>query len=67
MDTSFATQARAIVYMVQNHERLGNEVIRVPDEVDNELAMIKLRTLGIEIDTLTDEQYNYIHSWQEGT
>ena len=67
MDTSFATQARAIVYMVQNHERLANEVIRVPDEIDNELALVKLKTLGIEIDTLTDEQYNYIHSWQEGT
>ena len=38
-----------------------------PDEIDNELAMIKLRSLGIEIDTLTEEQYNYIHSWQEGT
>ncbi|MCQ2078692.1 MAG: adenosylhomocysteinase [archaeon] len=67
MDTSFATQARAIEYMVANHDKLSNEVIRVPDEIDNELAMIKLRTLGIEIDTLTEEQYNYIHSWTEGT
>lgn len=67
MDTSFATQARAIEYMVANHDRLGNEVIRVPEEIDNELALVKLRTLGISIDTLTEEQYNYIHSWQEGT
>ncbi|MCQ2070379.1 MAG: adenosylhomocysteinase [archaeon] len=67
MDTSFATQARAIVYMVENHDKLANEVIRVPDEIDNELALVKLRTLGIEIDSLTEDQYNYIHSWQEGT
>ena len=67
MDTSFSTQAMAIVYMVENHDKLSNNVIPVPDEIDNELAMIKLRSLGIEIDTLTEEQYNYIHSWQEGT
>ena len=67
MDTSFSTQAMAIVYMVENHDRLANEVIPVPDKIDNELARIKLATLGIEIDTLSEEQYNYIHSWQEGT
>ena len=67
MDTSFSTQAMAIVYMVENHDRLANEVIPVPDKIDNELARIKLATLGVEIDTLSEEQYNYIHSWQEGT
>ena len=67
MDTSFSTQAMAIVYMVENHDKLSNNVIPVPDEIDNELARIKLRSLGIEIDTLSEEQYNYIHSWQEGT
>ncbi|AMH95503.1 adenosylhomocysteinase AhcY2 [methanogenic archaeon ISO4-H5] len=67
MDTSFSTQAMAIVYMVENHDKLKNNVIPVPDEIDNELARIKLRTLGISIDKLTEEQYNYIHSWQEGT
>ena len=67
MDTSFSTQAMAIVYMVENHDKLANNVIPVPDEIDNELARIKLRSLGIEIDKLTEEQYNYIHSWQEGT
>ncbi len=67
MDTSFSTQAMAIVYMVENHDKLSNQVIPVPDEIDNELARIKLRSLDIEIDTLTEEQYNYIHSWQEGT
>ena len=67
MDTSFSTQAMAIVYMVENHDKLKNNVIPVPDEIDNELARIKLRTLGISIDKLTEDQYNYIHSWQEGT
>ena len=67
MDTSFSTQAMAIVYMVENHDKLANEVIPVPDGIDSELARIKLSTLGIEIDSLTEEQYNYIHSWQEGT
>ncbi len=67
MDTSFSTQAMAIEYMVENHDSLSNGVIRVPDEIDEKLARIKLDTLGISIDSLTDEQYNYIHSWQEGT
>ncbi|MEE3363298.1 MAG: adenosylhomocysteinase [Methanomethylophilus sp.] len=67
MDTSFSTQAMALVYMVENHDKLKNNVIPVPDEIDDELARIKLRTLGISIDKLTEEQYNYIHSWQEGT
>ena len=67
MDTSFSTQAMAIVYMVENHDKLANEVIPVPDSIDQELARIKLDTLGISIDRLTEEQYNYIHSWQEGT
>ncbi len=67
MDTSFSTQAMAIEYMVENHDALPNGVIRVPDEIDEKLARIKLDTLGISIDSLTDEQYNYIHSWQEGT
>lgn len=67
MDTSFASQAMGIVYMVNNHERMSCQVYRVPDEIDNEIATIKLRSLGIEIDSLTPEQYDYIHSWQEGT
>ena len=67
MDTSFATQAMGIVHMVREHDRMGPGVHRIPDSIDDRLARIKLRTLGIEIDTLTEEQYDYIHSWQEGT
>ena len=55
MDTSFASQAMGIVYMVNNHERMSCQVYRVPDEIDNEIATIKLRSLGIEIDSLTPE------------
>lgn len=67
MDTSFSTQAMAIRYMVENHGRLDKGVIPVPASIDDELARIKLSTLGISIDSLTEEQYRYIHSWQEGT
>lgn len=67
MDTSFSTQAMGIVYMVENHDKMENKVYSVPDEIDLELASIKLRTMGISIDTLTKEQYAYTHSWQEGT
>ncbi len=67
MDTSFATQAMGIVYMSQNYKDMKADVHRIPDSIDDRLARIKLKTLGIEIDSLTDEQYDYIHSWQEGT
>lgn len=67
MDTSFATQAMGIVYMTENYSKMEPGVHRIPDSIDDRLARIKLRTLGIEIDTLTDEQYEYINSWQEGT
>ena len=67
MDTSFATQAMGIVHMSQHYGEMEPGVYRVPPEIDDRLARIKLKTLGVEIDTLTDEQYDYIHSWQEGT
>lgn len=67
MDTSFATQAMGIVHMSQHYSEMEPGVYRVPPEIDDRLARIKLKTLGVEIDTLTDEQYDYIHSWQEGT
>ena len=67
MDTSFATQAMGIVHMSQHYGEMQPAVYRIPPEIDDSLARIKLKTLGVEIDTLTDEQYDYIHSWQEGT
>ena len=67
MDTSFASQAMGIVYMVQHHDEMAPGVFRVPEEIDTEIARIKLASLGIKIDVQTKEQYDYIHSWQEGT
>lgn len=67
MDTSFAAQALGIVYMTQHHDEIGNVVYAVPDEIDERIARIALESQGVEIDTLTQEQYDYIHSWQEGT
>ena len=67
MDTSFASQAMGIVYMVEHHKEMSPGVFRVPEEIDTEIARIKLASLGIKIDVQTKEQYDYIHSWQEGT
>jgi adenosylhomocysteinase len=67
MDTSFASQAMGIVYMVRHHGEMSPGVFRVPEEIDSEIARIKLASLGIKIDVQTKEQYDYIHSWQEGT
>ncbi|MDO5852770.1 MAG: adenosylhomocysteinase [Thermoplasmata archaeon] len=67
MDMSFATQALGLVYMVNNHDRMDNDVRAVPAEIDEEIARIKLRSMGVEIDSLTDAQVSYITGWEEGT
>jgi len=67
MDMSFATQALGIVYMSQNYKNLQPQVYRVPDEIDQEIAQIKLKSLGITIDSLTVDQSNYVSGWKEGT
>ncbi|MDO5862166.1 MAG: adenosylhomocysteinase [Thermoplasmata archaeon] len=67
MDMSFATQALGLVYMVNNHDRMDNEVRAVPEEIDSEIARIKLRSMGVEIDSLTEAQVSYITGWEEGT
>jgi len=67
MDMSFANQALAVKWLVENKGKLENKVYRVPDEIDREVAKIKLKTMGIEIDVLTEEQKKYLESWQEGT
>jgi adenosylhomocysteinase len=67
MDMSFANQALAAEYAVQNAGKLEKKVYGVPDDIDREIARLKLATMGIEIDTLTDEQANYLASWNEGT
>ena len=67
MDMSFAGQAMAAKYLVDNEGKLENKVHIIPEEVDQEIARIKLEALGIHIDTLTEEQVKYLNSWEEGT
>jgi adenosylhomocysteinase len=67
MDMSFANQALSAVYMIQNAAELQNNVYSVPEDVDREIARIKLQEMGIAIDTLTPEQEHYLNSWEEGT
>lgn len=67
MDMSFANQALSAEYMVKNGKSLQKMVYSVPEDIDKEIARIKLAAMGINIDTLTDEQIHYLNSWQEGT
>ena len=67
MDMSFANQALAVEWMVKNHATLEKRVYRVPVEIDREVARLKLRAMNVEIDQLTAEQDEYLHSWQQGT
>ena len=67
MDMSFATQALGIVHMSQNYQSMENKVYAVPAEIDMQIAMLKLKSMGVSIDSLTDEQVSYITGWEEGT
>ncbi|MGI6740231.1 MAG: adenosylhomocysteinase [Brevefilum sp.] len=67
MDMSFANQSLSAEYMVKNADILKNKVYAVPDDIDQEIARLKLESMGIKIDTLTEEQIRYLNSWQEGT
>ena len=67
MDMSFANQALCLEYIVKNRGRLESKVYPVPEEVDKQVARLKLHSMGIDIDTLTLEQEKYLTSWEEGT
>jgi len=67
MDMSFANQALCAEYMARNASTLEPQVYDVPDEIDKEVARLKLGAMGIGIDTLTEEQERYLSSWEEGT
>ena len=67
MDMSFANQALASEFLLQNKGQLANEVHALPKEVDREIASLKLQAMGIDIDELTEEQARYLASWEEGT
>jgi adenosylhomocysteinase len=67
MDMSFANQALAAEFAIANAATLERKVYPVPEEIDREIARLKLDTMGIEIDELTEEQARYLASWNEGT
>ena len=67
MDMSFANQALSVEWIVKNHASLEKRVYPVPVEIDTEVARLKLRAMGVEIDALTSEQAEYLDSWQQGT
>lgn len=67
MDMSFANQALACSYLAQNHEQLEKRVYNVPEEIDRQIAQLKLNSMNIQIDELTDEQREYLNSWEHGT
>jgi adenosylhomocysteinase len=67
MDMSFANQALAAEFLIRNHGKLPNGVHALPKEVDREIAALKLKAMGVTIDTLTAEQTKYLSSWEEGT
>lgn len=67
MDMSFANQALGAEYMLKNAEKLKPQVRVIPEEIDREIAALKLAALGVEIDVLTPEQKKYLESWEEGT
>ncbi|MHA1107254.1 MAG: adenosylhomocysteinase [Promethearchaeota archaeon] len=67
MDMSFGLQALMSEYIVQNKDSLKPGMVDVPTDIDDKVGILKLNAMGIKIDTLTEEQYNYIHGYEEGT
>ena len=67
MDMSFANQALGAEYMLKHGATLKPDVYTIPEQIDREIARLKLQSMGVEIDTLTEEQARYLASWEEGT
>jgi len=67
MDMSFANHALCCEYLVKNHKKLKPDVYNVPKEIDDRVAQLKLESMGIKIDKLTEEQKKYLTEWKEGT
>ena len=65
MDMTFALQALALKYVNESHEKIGRRVVNVPYEIDEQVARLKLESMGLTIDRLSDDQKNYLESWQE--
>jgi len=67
MDMSFSNQALSVEYIAKNHKKLQRQVYKVPEMIDKSIADLKLKSMGIKIDTLTKEQKKYLSSWESGT
>jgi len=67
MDMSFANQALCSEYLAKNYKKLAKKVYKVPEFIDKSIAKLKLASLGVRIDTLTEEQRKYLESWEAGT
>jgi adenosylhomocysteinase len=67
MDMSFANQALSAEYMAKNADSLEPKVYEVPEEIDKEIARLKLASMDVEIDRLSERQVRYLHSWEQGT
>ncbi|MEA1977989.1 MAG: adenosylhomocysteinase, partial [Chloroflexota bacterium] len=67
MDMSFANQALSIEYLLKKAAKLENNVYTIPEDIDREIARLKLEAMGVKIDVLTEEQKKYLASWEEGT
>ncbi len=67
MDMSFANQALSVEYVVKHGAELAKKVYSVPEEIDREIARLKLQAMGASIDVLTEDQVKYLNSWEEGT
>jgi adenosylhomocysteinase len=67
MDMSFANQALAVEHLIKNQNKLKNELQNLPEELDKEIARLKLKSMNIEIDNLTPEMTDYLNSWKSGT
>jgi adenosylhomocysteinase len=67
MDLSFANQALSLEYIMKHASELDDQVYTIPEDIDREIARLKLETMGIRIDSLTSEQARYLTSWEEGT
>ena len=67
MDMSFANQALSAEHLVNNEGKLDVGVYAVPHDIDAEIARLKLQAMGMNIDTLTEEQHKYLTSWESGT
>ncbi|MBI3793484.1 MAG: adenosylhomocysteinase [Nitrospinae bacterium] len=67
MDMSFATQALASEFLIKEKSKLGKKVYNVPTEIENWVATLKLDSMGLKVDVLSDEQKHYLSSWEHGT